>query len=100
MVKVQEFMERMGIKTQADLGRLVGVGQSAVSAWNSGVNGPTYETSIKLLRMGMTLDELYGESFGYTRDGSQGKTTTPEDDFDNKVRLSMVKLLEKLYVNK
>lgn len=93
-------MERMGIKTQAELGRLVGVGQSAVSAWNSGVNGPTYETSIKLLRMGMTLDELYGENFGYTRSGSTENQKSPEDEFDKKVRLSLMNLLENLYTKK
>ena len=93
-------MERMGIKTQSELGRLLGVGQSAISAWNSGVNGPTHETCIKLLRMGMTLDELFGESFGYSRNASGSSTKSPEQDFDEKVRLSLVNLLEKLYSKK
>ena len=65
-VRVKEFMDRMGINTQTELGEMVGVGQGAVSAWGKGTNFPDWHTSRALLRLGMTTEELYGETFAAT----------------------------------
>jgi len=44
MVRIYEFMERAGIRNQQELANRLGLTQSAISAWNSGVRFPTYET--------------------------------------------------------
>ena len=55
MVKIQEFMERNGIRNQTELATRLGLTQSAISSWNAGVRSPTYETCIDLLKMGMSI---------------------------------------------
>lgn len=98
MVKLQEFMERMGIRNQRELAKLLGITQAAISSWNSGTRAPTYEMCIRLRRMGMTEEELFGEKFTDAVQPTERKN--PEKDFDDRVRLSLVNLLENLYSKK
>lgn len=65
-VDVKSFMKRAGFKNQTELGDRLGVGQGAVSSWGNGTNFPDWHMSRELLRLGMTVEELYGETFTMT----------------------------------
>jgi transcriptional regulator with XRE-family HTH domain len=82
MVKVKEFMDRMGFKTQEELAERLGLSQRTVSAWNKGHNGPTYATCIELLRMGMTVKELFGEDFPVS-------TETSHEDLKSEMKTAL-----------
>lgn len=62
MVKVKEFVARMGI-TQKELAEKLGVKPEAIYKWSAGTNNPTYDVIYKLKKMGMTDYELFGETF-------------------------------------
>ena len=52
MTKIKEYRKKAGL-TQKDLAELMGVAQSAVSAWETGINDPCLK---KLLRLAELLD--------------------------------------------
>lgn len=90
MVKIQEFMERIGIRNQTALADKLGLTQSAISAWNAGTRSPTYETCIDLLKMGMTISELFGDDVGaIVSDGSK----VDDDGFDSRVKKSLLRII-------
>ena len=63
MVKVKEFIARVGIKSQDELAERLGISASTVYSWTQGNRIPTYEVCVKLRRLGMTDYELFGEVF-------------------------------------
>lgn len=89
MVRIYEFMERAGIRNQQELASRLGLTQSAISAWNSGIRFPTYETCAQLLQMGMTVYELFGVEYAERREEENN------DDFDRKVRGSLIRIINK-----
>ena len=89
MVKIQEFMERTGIRNQTALADKLGLTQSAISAWNAGTRSPTYETCIDLLKMGMTISELFGDDVGAIVKGSN----VDDDGFDSRVKKSLLRII-------
>lgn len=93
MIQVQEFMERVGIRNQTELANKLGLTQSAVSAWNAGVRSPTYETCIDLLKMGMTISELFGDEVAAM--AKAGNTPHDSGDFDESVKQAMLRILSK-----
>lgn len=110
MVRVQEFMNRLGIKNQDELAEKLGLGQSAISAWNAGTNAPKHKTCVQLLKMGMTFRELFGDDFpditlsqmkalsaGIKENYENG---TPEHEFDKKVEDSVLRLFGNLFGHK
>lgn len=111
MVRIQEFMDRKGIKKQEELASILGLSQSAISAWNAGTNAPKHRTCVQLLKMGMTFRELFGEDFpditlADMKEMSAGTNVekfekdTPEHEFDKKVEDSVVRLLGNLFAKK
>lgn len=110
MVRIQEFMDRKGIKNQEELAAILGISQSAVSAWNAGTNTPKHKTCVQLLKMGMTFRELFGDEFpDITLADMKGMSPvnkgdydsgTPEREFDKKVEDSVIRLLGNLFVKK
>lgn len=115
MIRINEFMERKGIRNQTELARMLGLTQSAISSWNSGARAPTHEMCETLLRMGMTFRELFGDEFpditfeqlkklasvSYTppeRTASGGRS--PEQELDEKVKDSVIRLFANLNANK
>lgn len=114
-VRVQEFMERKGIKNQTELAERLGLKQSAISAWNSGTNAPKHDTCVALLKMGMTFRELFGDEFpditfaqmkemlnlSKKRTGaSESVQSEPEKELDSKVEESVMRVLGKIFVKK
>jgi len=63
MVKVKEFIARMGIKSQEELAERLNIKPSAVYSWTIGKRTPTYEMCVALLELGMTVEELFGKSY-------------------------------------
>ena len=66
MVNVQEFIDRVGIKSHEELAEKIGATKSAVSSWSAGVRTPTYDMCVKLLELGMTVKELFGKPYPST----------------------------------
>lgn len=110
MVRIQEFMDRKGIKNQEEPAAILGLSQSAISAWNAGTNAPKHKTCVQLLKMGMTFRELFGDEFpDITLADLKGMSPvnkndyvsgTPEHEFDKKVEDSVIRLLGNLFVKK
>lgn len=67
-LKIKEFIDRVGIKSQNALAEKLGVSAQTVSNWAKGEKFPTHETEIKLLDMGMTVAELFGKPYPSTVD--------------------------------
>lgn len=65
-IKIKEFINRVGIKSQEDLARRLGVGKGTVSMWAKGKRYPTHQTEAELLEMGMTIEELFGKAYPST----------------------------------
>lgn len=63
MVKIESFLNRKGM-SKADLCRAFNIDSksSIFSSYEKGRAYPSYETCLKLLEMGMTVEELFGIS--------------------------------------
>lgn len=63
-LKVKEFLaregERLGIRNQEELASALGFSDQTISNWVKGKTFPTHETEDRLLKMGMTVEELFG----------------------------------------
>jgi transcriptional regulator with XRE-family HTH domain len=88
MIRIYEFMERVGIRSQQELADRLGLTQSAISAWNSGVRAPTYETCAQLLKMGMTQFELFGI------EATPPAVNPKSDDFKTEVKRAIIEALQ------
>ena len=93
MVRIDDFIRRKGFKNQTELAKLLGVSQGTVSAWANGTSAPTHEMGRKLLRLGMTVTELYDENF-------PSETMSPDEVFDNRVYKSIARLVGSLSITK
>lgn len=89
MVKVHDFMKRVGLKNQTELAKKLGIKQGTVSAWAVGASSPTYEKCIELLEMGMTVEELFGKQYPQTAE-------KPHGDMDRLVAESLKRMVEKM----
>jgi transcriptional regulator with XRE-family HTH domain len=71
---IKNFRERSGIKTQAKLADMLGVEQTSVSIWELGKSMPGSKIIQKLLKLGATVEELFGieynEKHGLIRDNA------------------------------
>ena len=79
MVNVQNFIDRVGIRSHEELAEKIGATKSAVSSWSAGVRTPTYEKCLALLELGMTVEELFGKPYPST-----AKRTTLELDEESR----------------
>lgn len=79
-IQIQKFMERLGIRNQAELAARLGLTQAAVSAWNAGVRKPAYEVCVQLLEMGMTVEELFGKAAAENSMTSGGRPALSPDE--------------------
>lgn len=76
-LKIKEFLERvgarLGIRTQEELASVLGFSDQTVSNWVKGKTFPTHETEDKLLKMGMTVEELFGYPYPSSADALRQK---------------------------
>jgi len=70
---IKEFRERLGIKTQAEFAKKLGVTQTNVSLWERGKGYPSFAQAKKLLEMGATVEELFGVSYQNGGSGVDGE---------------------------
>ncbi len=74
---IKEFLaregEKLGIRKQEDLAERLGVSAQTVSNWVKGKKFPTHETEDRLLRMGMTVEELFGYPYPSSADALRQK---------------------------
>lgn len=90
MVLIDSFIKRKGYRNQTELAKALGVSQGTVSAWANGTSAPTHEMGRKLLRLGMTVKELYDEDFP--------DTAAQDEAFDNRVYRSIARLVGNLSI--
>ena len=63
MVNVQEFIRRVGIADHEELAQRLGIKKGTVDSWSSGSRNPTYDVCVRLLDLGMTVEELFGRPY-------------------------------------
>ena len=65
MVDIKSFIERKGMR-KADLCRALGMDStsSLMSSYEKGRSDPSYDKCEKLIRLGITVHELFGEELG------------------------------------
>lgn len=100
---ITSFLERTG-KSKADVARSLGKDpkSSLISAYENGNSNPSFEVVVKLIKLGMTPLEIFGEEIDqiFRRHYSQdfGKLDTPEfsegfgASFDSKVESVVLKM--------
>lgn len=92
-LKIKEFLERvgarLGIRTQEELASVLGFSDQTVSNWVKGKTFPTHETGFRLLQMGMTVEELFGQPFPSSAEQAN-------NDFERKSNFFMNRLFEKI----
>ena len=60
---VKDFRERVGIKTQSALAKMLGINPTNVSEWEASRGTPSYAVLKKLFEMGATVEELFGIAY-------------------------------------
>lgn len=74
---IKEFLaregKRLGIRKQDELAERLGVSEQTVSNWAKGKKFPKHETEDRLLRMGMTVEELFGYPYPSSADALRRK---------------------------
>lgn len=60
MFDCNHFLQRNGWR-QRDLAERLGLGTSTVGMWCSGKSTPPYDVVVKLINLGITPEELFGE---------------------------------------
>ena len=89
MFDCSSFLHRMGWG-QKDLAEKLGCSTSTVGMWCVGKSFPSYSVIIQLLELGITPYELFGEKWV---DLFTPPNQESENDFDEKVRKSLMKIL-------
>ena len=97
-LKIKNFIERKGIRRQEDLARELGVSDQTVSNWAKGKTYPTHETEDRLLRMGMTVEELFGSEIWeiVKRQALSESAKSADEVFEKKAAFFMKKLFDKI----
>lgn len=107
MVDVKTFIERKGM-TKADLCRELGIDSksSLMSSYEKGRSDPSYDKCEKLIRLGITAQELFGEKLGtelldnsLSVQSASRPEKTPIDykdpEFQEQVRKAMLEIEER-----
>ena len=86
MVDIKSFIERKGMR-KADLCRALGMDStsSLMSSYEKGRSDPSYDKCEKLIRLGITVQELFGEELGnlLLENSLQVKPQSPPPEFLN-----------------
>jgi len=57
------FRERIGIKTQSELAKKLGIDTANISNWENGKAYPSFLVTKQLLEMGASVEELFGIAY-------------------------------------
>ena len=63
MIDINGFIRRMGVDGHEGLARMLDTTKKAVDSWSSGDRSPTYDMCVKLLELGMSVEELFGKPY-------------------------------------
>ncbi|MBO7412820.1 MAG: hypothetical protein J6U20_04060 [Fibrobacter sp.] len=63
MININGFIKRRGIDGHVGLAAMLGTTKKAVDSWSSGDRKPTFDMVEKLLRLGMTAEEIFGDAY-------------------------------------
>lgn len=88
---IKSFLQRSGI-SQTELAQRIETTDQNVSRWVKNKGTPSYEFCVKLLRLGITTAELFGIEAATSTVKPTEATLT---DFDDRVRDSLIRLLNK-----
>jgi transcriptional regulator with XRE-family HTH domain len=88
-VRIKEFIDRVGIKSQEELAERLGVTNNTISLWAKGKRYPTHQMEVQLYEMGMTTEELFGKAYPSSANAAR-------DDFDRKSDFFIKKLFDKI----
>jgi len=58
--RIRDFRERIGLKTQTELAKLLGIKAANISEWEKGTGSPSFAQAKKLFELGITVEELFG----------------------------------------
>lgn len=96
MFDCNTFLRRMGWG-QKDLAKRLEIGTSTVGMWCIGKSTPTYPVILKLLQLGMTPSELFGEEIDDILKAYYASAPTVPPSFDTpEFREGVAKALEDL----
>ena len=101
-LNIKEFLardgERLGIRKQEELAARLGVSDQTVSNWAKGKTFPTHQTEEVLLKMGMTVEELFGSEIWdiVKRQALSESTKSADEVFEKKAAFFMKKLFDKI----
>lgn len=74
-IRIKEFIDRVGIKSQEELARRLKVTKNTVTNWAKGKRFPTHETEFQLFEMGMTTEEMFGKPYPSSADDINRKSS-------------------------
>jgi transcriptional regulator with XRE-family HTH domain len=66
MVRIYDFIKRVGIGSRDELAKRLGVSRKTVDSWATGARNPTHEMDIQLYELGITTEELFGYPYPST----------------------------------
>ncbi len=92
MMNIQGFIDRVGIADHAELAARLGTKKPTVDSWSSGARTPTFDMCVKLLELGMTVEELFGKPYQ--------SSARVEGEMDRMVQASLIRLLENAKIQK
>lgn len=87
------FLNRMGW-VQRELSQKLECSQSTVAMWSSGKNAPPYPVILKLIELGATKEELFGEKHSRLLDeNSKNSDSVEKSEFKGKVAEAMKEII-------
>lgn len=101
-LRIKEFLdregERLGIRKQEELADVLGVTDQTVSNWANAITFPPHKTEYRLLRMGMTIEELFGSEIWETvkKQALSECEMSAETAFERKAAFLVRKLINKI----
>lgn len=81
---IVKFLQRKGY-SQSDLSRLLGTSPANVNKWVNGDGYPSFELCVKMLKIGITTEELFGVR--------APECDVDDSDFKEKVRAALMEII-------
>jgi DNA-binding XRE family transcriptional regulator len=75
---IKKFRERLRFNTQTDLAKALGINPQNVSMWEAGKGFPSFQIAKELLKMGITVEELFGVEYNGIQQLDKTGTITGE----------------------
>lgn len=94
-VQIDDFLRRINL-SRIDFSKQMGITPSVLTHWSKGINFPSSKQIEKLIEMGITAKELFGENLGSLLiTNSQTSTKFNDSEFQQGVKEVLLQLLNK-----